>query len=292
MKKRLFSLALVVAMLLGMLVVPAGAAPAETASAPSKSYEADVWYEVSTPQQLQSYLTASPSVHYASINCEANKGRTIGIRLTADIATKVDSATNYYAVLYVGYYNEDAEKCFPISLVLDLNGHTITDTSKNNRMIGVYSGSTLVITNGTILADGAYNGNGGVIFTNGACDVTMDGIRLVSTDMTDTSGGAAAATGDGRDGGLFYATANNSKLTIVNSELEKQSGKVNEGGLISLSNKITGNISNSVLKGGTAIRGGSIYCSASVTLTMTDTQVIGGRAISTTSSTLNQFAIR
>ena len=287
MKKRAISLLLAAAMLLGMIVMPAAAAPAETATEASQAYQADVWYEANSAEELQSYLTNGALRGTRSVNVIENKDITVGIRLNADVTTKVTGESGYRAVFYVGYYSETASECIPISLVLDLNGHTITDTSSNNRLFGVY-GSKLVLTNGTVIANGTYKAAGGTIFTSEYCEVTLDGVRFVSNDDYDRSGGAAATTSGGSDGGLYCATGTASKLTVINSELEKTAGVVNEGGLIASTGTTQVNITNSVLKGGKAIRGGSIYMTANASLTMTDTLVYGGEAVATTSTTANR----
>jgi len=273
MKKRLLAILLTAAMILGMVIVPAGAAPAEGVSAPSQKYEADVWYEANTAEQLLAFFTNRLSTNGKSINRPENEGKTVGIRLMADVSTKADGKSNQYAVFYVGHYSDTASERFPVNVVLDLNGHTVTDTSSNNRMFGVYSGSKLVVTNGTILANGNYKANGGTIMTSEVTDVTLDGVRLVSNDNLDRETAASPS-----DGGLYYASAAGAKLTVINSELEKTVGAVDEGGLIYSSAASFVTIQNSVLKGGHARRGGSLFGSASTVFNITDSVILGGEA--------------
>ena len=273
MTKRIFALLLSAAMVLGMIAVPAAAAPAETPVSPSAQYEADVWYEANTAEQLLAYFTNRPSTNGKSINRPENIGKTVGIRLMADVATQANGKSNQYAVFYVGHYSDTASERFPVSVVLDLNGHTITDTSSNNRMFGVYAGSKLVVLDGTILANGTYKANGGTIMTSEACDVTLDGVRLVSGDALDRETASSPS-----DGGLFYSNAAGNKLTVINCELEKTAGSVDEGGLICSSAASFVTIENSVLKGGSARRGGSLYGSASTVYNITDSTILGGNA--------------
>ena len=273
MKKRILSLVLTLALVMGMVVLPAAAIPEATETRPSATYEADVWYEAHNAQQLLAYFTNRPATNGKSINRPENIGKTVGIRLMADVETLANGKTNQYAVFYVGHYSDTASERFPVSVVLDLNGHTVTDTSSNNRMFGVYAGSKLVVTNGTILAKGNYKANGGTIMTSEACDVTLDGVRLVSSDTLDRETAASPS-----DGGLYYANAAGSKLTVRNSQLEKTAGSVDEGGLISSSAASSVTIENSILKGGSARRGGSLFGSASAVFNITDSVILGGKA--------------
>ncbi|MBR4864518.1 MAG: DUF4886 domain-containing protein [Oscillospiraceae bacterium] len=269
MKKRILALLLTLAMVMGMVVLPVSA---EKAIAPAEKYQADIWLEANTPEQLLAYFTNRVSTNGKSINRTEYIGKTVGVRVMADMNIKADGKSNQYAVFYVGHYSETQSEQFPVSVVLDLNGHTITDTSSNNRMFGVYAGSKLVITNGAIFANGTYKSTGGTIFTSGKTDVTLDGVRFVSNDAGDRE-----TVSSPTDGGMYNGAAG-TKLTIINSELEKTAGSVDEGGILFLSGACSARIENSVLKGGSARRGGSIYGSASTEYTITDTVIMGGKA--------------
>ncbi len=269
MKKRLFALLLTVAMIMSMLVLPVSAQKEVT---PSAKYDADIWYEANTAEQLLAFFTNRVATNGKSINRTEHIGKTVGVRLMKDVTTKADGKSNQYAVFYVGHYSDTASERFPVSVVLDLNGHTVTDNSSNNRLFGVYSDSKLVITNGTILANGTYKSTGGTIFTSGKTDVTLDGVRFVSNDAGDRETVTSPT-----DGGMYNGAAG-TKLKIINSELEKTAGSVDEGGILYLSGACSATIENSVLKGGSARRGGSIYGSASTEYTITDSIILGGKA--------------
>ena len=67
MKKRILSLVLTLALVMGMVVLPAAAIPEATETRPSATYEADVWYEAHNAQQLLAYLpTVRPPTARAS----------------------------------------------------------------------------------------------------------------------------------------------------------------------------------------------------------------------------------
>lgn len=198
--KKLLSLAVAVIMVLSM--IPAVSAeetvtPEGTESktyTPSKTYEADKWIEVKTADELIA-LTGQDA---ASINVAGNKGMTVGLKLMNDISIETSTKlyTGRYAAMYIGYHNSDADKAFPVDVVLDLNGHTLTDTSTNSRMIGVYSGSKLVVTNGTILGNGNYTSTGGMFFSSGANDITLDGVTIIANGYKKTSHGAMMNAGE------------------------------------------------------------------------------------------------
>ena len=138
---------------------PEATEPEETKTwIPSKTYEADEWIEIETVEDFIAYTASGAAASEKSINVEANKGKTIGLRLMADIETCVTKElySGRYATAYIGYYNADATLAFPVNVVLDLNGHTITDTSNVSRMFGIYSDSEFVITNGKIVGNGSY----------------------------------------------------------------------------------------------------------------------------------------
>lgn len=95
MAKRLFALLLTAAMIIGMIVMPAAAEKTQT-TAPSASYEADVWYEASSAEHLLAYLTNRPSANGKSINSEENKGKTIGIRQQAEVKALYNAYTDTF----------------------------------------------------------------------------------------------------------------------------------------------------------------------------------------------------
>ena len=63
MKKRVLSLLLTLALVMGMVVLPAAAIPEATETRPSATYEADVWYEANTAEQLLGCPTPPVTYH-------------------------------------------------------------------------------------------------------------------------------------------------------------------------------------------------------------------------------------
>lgn len=289
-------LSLVLAMIMVLSLIPAvyatetgeeGTTESETEEtvtyAPSQTYEADEWIEVSTAEDLISYTAAGADKDEKSINAEAYKGKTVGLKLMDDLAIETNTTLypGRYAAMYIGYYNSDATKAFPVNVVLDLNGHTLTDTSTNSRMIGVYSGSKLVVTNGTILGNGKYTSTGGVFFSSGANDITLDGVTVIANGYKKTAHGAMMNSGD------------KGAIQIINSYLEiRDDGKaVCRGGLFYIAHSIPVTLTNSTFVGGyagnpvlnsdgsvkTASYGGQFSIVSGATITVTDCTFEGGK---------------
>ena len=257
---------------------PAATEPEETSNwIPSKTYEAEEWIEIQTAEDFISYFAGNATMDEKSINVDANKGKTIGLRLMDDIAVATDTKTysGRYAAAYIGYYNADATLAFPVNVVLDLNGHTITDTSTNSRMFGIYSGSEFVITNGKILGNGKYTSTGGVFFVSGACDVTIDGVEVIANGYTKASAnGSMINTSKNGDG-------DTSPITIINSRLEiRDDGKTAQhGGLVAITNESDVILQNSEFVGGASSKnGGQVYISSAANVTVTDCTFIGGKS--------------
>ena len=283
--KRMLSLLLTVVMVLSMIpaVYAAGEAATEETWTPnpSQTYAVDGdWIEISTGAELHSLLANGSGKDPKSINIPENEGKTIGIRLTADIATKRDK-TEAPASFYIGYYSDTAANCFPVNIVLDLNGHTMTDTSNNYRLFGIYSGSHLTITNGTLIASGNYTSTGGVFFTHSGADLTLDGMKLINNASKDTYN----ADGTGDDGGVYFSGASGCKLNVINSWVEATGSIRGRGGILCL-DAGTHNITNSVIKGGKVVsqaadenaHGGNIYVGGA-TLTITDSTITDGQVL-------------
>ena len=291
MKKRLFSLMLVAALVMGMLVAPVAAAPTQTATAPSDTYEADVWYEADSANRLQNLLSKDKSTNFLSVNdlADSTAETTVGIRLTANVSTEVDYGSGKAAVFYIGHYNDnDKTDRWPMKIVLDLNGHTITDTSKNLRMFGIYSGSTLVITNGTIIANGCYYSNGNLFFSSGSNNVTLDGVRIVS-NSTATAADYSTSVRDRVVGGMYRVSGN---LAIKNCSLEKNSGYTNNGGILSIAGGSKVTLEKSIFKTNTSVEvGGCIHTEGTTTtVTATDCVFLGNSVapIETAAGTTNE----
>ena len=168
--KKLLSLVMAVIMVLSLIP----AVSAEEAEAPKATeegwiptpsgatYAVEEWFEVSTAEELMAYLSTTALNDPKSINIKENEGKTFGIRLMDDITLNVSRGVNHYADLYIGNYVEAVKDSsgnvttpaswFPVHVVLDLNQKTLTSTSTNNRLFGIYGGSDMVVTNGTINA--------------------------------------------------------------------------------------------------------------------------------------------
>ena len=277
MKKRMISLFLTVAMLLGTVVIPVAATPEET-PAPAESYRADVWYEVSTGEELQSYLAKDKATDPMSVNdfSSSKAGTTVGIRLTDNVQTNGKKTTGIYATLYVGHYNEeDASDTYPMNIVLDLNGYTITDTSKINRLFGIYANSTFVITNGTIMANGCYIGSGNVLFSSGQNNITLDGVRIVE-NSTATAANYGASSRENASGGIYRGAGN---VTVKNSVLELNSGHLNYGGIMHINDTATVTLEKSVFRSALDVESGScIYAQEDAVITANDCVFLGSTA--------------
>ena len=213
--------------------------------APSKTYDADEWIEVNSAEDLLALTASGTAMDARSINAEANKGKTIGLKLMGDIAIETTSTTPYagrYAAMYIGHYNSDATKAFPVDVVLDLNGYTLTDTSVNSRMIGIYSGSEFVVTNGTILGNGDYISTGGVFFSSGDNDIILDGISVTAKAYTKEAHGN------------ILNTSGTGAVSIINSYLEVTEGDAMScrGGMIAIQHAVPVTLKNSTFVGGHA----------------------------------------
>ena len=278
MKKRMISLFLTVAMLLGMVVIPVAATPEETPMAPADSYEADVWFEASTGEELQSYMAKDKATNPLSVNdfSYSKAGTTVGIRLTDNVDTNGKKTTGIYATLYVGHYNEDdANDSYPLNIVLDLNGYTITDTSKINRLFGIYCNSTFVITNGTIIANGCYIGSGNVLFSSGQNNITLDGVRIVE-NSTATAANYGASSRENASGGIYRGAGN---VTVKNSVLELNTGHLNYGGIMHINDTATVTLERTVFRSALSVEAGScIYAHEDAVINANDCVFLGSTA--------------
>ena len=292
--KKLLSLVLAMIMVLSLIPAVSAAETDEEVTTepeteetvtytPSKTYEADEWIEVETAEEFLALTASGTTVDALSINAEANKGKVIGLKLMDDISIETTTKLypGRYAAMYIGYYNADATKAFPVDVVLDLNGHTLTDTSTNSRMFGVYSGSKLVVTNGTILGNGNYTSTGGVFFSSGANDITLDGVTIIANGYKKTSHGAMMNAGT------------NGAIQIINSYLEiRDDGKaLCRGGMFYIAYAIPVTLTNSTFVGGyagnpvlntdgsvkTASYGGQFAIVAGATMNITDCTFEGGK---------------
>ena len=180
-----------------------------------------------------------------------------------------------------------------ITVTIDLGGHTLNrnSTSDNrSQVIGVFSGSTLNISNGTLT--GGWGGDGGILnqATLNMTNVTITGNKgndrgggisnngtLTMTDCTVSGNTSLDAVSPAGGGGIF--NYNGKTATLTNCTIEKNTASTYAGG--GICNYGTLNLTNCPVTNNSAnTTGGGIFCSTTSTLNINGCDITGNSAVS------------
>lgn len=180
-----------------------------------------------------------------------------------------------------------------ITVTIDLGGHTLNrnSTSGNrSQVIGVFSGSTLNISNGTLT--GGWGGDGGIInqATLNMTNVTITGNKgndrgggisnngtLTMTDCTVSNNTSLDATDPAGGGGIF--NYNGKTATLTNCTITGNTASTYGGG--GICNYGTMTLENCSVKNNNAnTTGGGIFCSTTSTLSINGCDITGNSAVS------------
>ena len=203
------------------------------------------------------------------------------ITLTQDI--------NISSAITIG---DDAD--FKPTVTINLGGHTLNRgcTSRGSQVIGVFTGSTLYLSNGTVT--GGWGGDGGGILNKGGTmhltDVIIDGNTAddrgggISNNGTLTMTGCTVSNNTSRDvtdpaggGGIF--NYNGKEATLTNCTITGNTANTYAGG--GICNYGTMTLNNcSVTDNNANTKGGGIFCSTTSTLSINGITVTGNSAVS------------
>ena len=258
MKKRLFSLFLAVAMVLGMLVIPTSATqagleptPQDTCPHCGVAWDACNWQVLIIEEPDKTI----PSGHYY---------------LDSDL----DITTRYKVGTSDGQTAELAE-----DVCLDLRGFTMTQSTDNRRAFYVYNYSTLSLMDsvggGKLIGTGSTgsNGAGGTIY---ACNNAT--VNLYSGTISHKG---AAKT---KDGGVLYLNSDAIfnmcggiiDASSVTVEVDADASQYPRGAAMALHG--TANIMDGLIFGGQTHQGGAIAVYPAGTLNLSGGSIVGGKA--------------
>ena len=180
-----------------------------------------------------------------------------------------------------------------ITVTINLGGHTLNrnSTSDNrSQVIGVFSSSTLNISNGTLT--GGWGGDGGIInqATLNMTNVTITGNKgndrgggisnngtLTMTDCTVSNNTSLDATDPAGGGGIF--NYNGKTATLTNCTITGNTANTYGGG--GICNYGTMTLENCSVKNNNAnTTGGGIFCSTTSTLSINGCDITGNSAVS------------
>ena len=178
-----------------------------------------------------------------------------------------------------------------ITVTINLGGHTLNrnSTSDNrSQVIGVFSGSTLNISNGTLT--GGWGGDGGIInqATLNMTNVTINGNKGndrgggISNNGTLTMTGCTVRNNTSRDGtspagggGIF--NYNGKTATLTNCTITGNTASTYAGG--GICNYGTMTLNNcSITNNNATTKGGGIFCSTTSTLSINGCTITGNSA--------------
>ena len=257
MKKRLFSLLLIIALVLGMVVMPAGAEPVETyETCPhcGTPWDQCDWLELIVEEPDKTI----PSGHYY-------------------LAEDLNTVKRYM----IG--SSDGQSAdLAVDVCLDLRGYKLEQTTANTRAFYVYNYSTFAILDsvggGKIIGTGNSTnagGAGGTIYTCADAQVHMYGGALVNAQKDRTKSGGVVYIAKNGNFTMHDGIIDGSAVTVLTDEATSQYPRA-------AAVQVVGNLTveDGMIIGGTTYQGGTIAVDSTGRLVVNGGTILGGSAAS------------
>ena len=190
--------------------------------------------------------------------------------------SKKDAGTYYFKLTGDMTISAEAMVSGDYTVILDLNGHTIT--GKKNRAFQILEGAKLTLKNGTVATEGAAL-DGGVIYLKGAsCSFTIEDVTLSNTNDAHIS--------ENLRGGVIFAdspveapaTVSIRGKSVINGA---SVGNRRSGGSVTLVGGTELYFYDGFIRNGKALSGGNVQLEGQSVLHMLGGTISGGKALRT-----------